>query len=330
MEFVTGETARLAWRHLEDEHKEHLVRQLAILHSRLFDHPFRTIGSLCHSSGSIRTRHSSRMVTVATLSVTFGMVYCPSITLSIVLVWLAGAVLTHSTRSASYGLEIGKLIDIKSVQANSHPAFRNTHEWLSERLTRASDPNHGDFAFATRLSALLPQLYGKLDEECTLLSPHDLHADNIMVDRAGNVTGLLDWEFTSTVPVWKACQPPKFFDPGRQDKKDEAPQLDGPDDQPDDEFYEDSREWEMKIRYRGLFLEMMEEMQPHWAAIHSAAEVEREFEEALSEFEIGWAGESTDLEWIEQVEAALKLRGPFDARSPKPLLGVESRYADLL
>lgn len=78
------------------------------------------------------------------------------------------------------------------------------------------------------------------DTEPFVLYHHDLNTGNDMVDKEGNVTGILDWEMISTVPLWHAAQLPPFLIPHRlvQEPQGGAEQEKA-DAEPEEEYFEE-------------------------------------------------------------------------------------------
>lgn len=60
------------------------------------------------------------------------------------------------------------------------------------------------------LLAILPSVF-PLEPVVSCLSHSDLGLQNILTDSNGQITGIIDWEFVSILPLWAACQLPKFL-----------------------------------------------------------------------------------------------------------------------
>lgn len=107
-----------------------------------------------------------------------------------------------------------------------HGPFTSSHDWLAARLSlvlqhsaevlRTSE-NKNDIEEAQASQALAEGLLRLLQ---TISSPHvaapeptvithdDLSFHNILVSHQGSLTGIIDWECVSALPLWKACQLP--------------------------------------------------------------------------------------------------------------------------
>ncbi|KAK5070995.1 hypothetical protein LTR64_003970 [Lithohypha guttulata] len=64
---------------------------------------------------------------------------------------------------------------------------------------------------AQEIQSLISTILQEERSENMVLYHHDLNTGNIMVDEAGGITGIIDWELTLTVPLWQACQLPLFL-----------------------------------------------------------------------------------------------------------------------
>ncbi|KAF4445756.1 hypothetical protein F53441_10505 [Fusarium austroafricanum] len=113
------------------------------------------------------------------------------------------------------------------------------------------------------------------DEETTVLYHDDLHENNILVDGTGKVTGIVDWECVSVVPLWKAFSIPQFLD--------KRPRYEKPDEKngADDVYYTELREYETTC-LRKVFLEEMQRLEPKWMDVYNATQLQRDFDEAVN------------------------------------------------
>lgn len=247
--------------------------------------------------------------------------------------------------------ELGKFLSLERAYTKIESAcrpFRNSHEWLSTSLSDilkfygnnpfdTFDPlefeDEDDLLYARRIAQktikFVPKLLEVIDQlfvrgtiEETVLSTHDLHPGNIMVDETGTIVGIIDWEFVNTKPLWSACQPPRLLRDESQRHRPEPMDEDGPNLSYDQEMMS----WEMYKRYRTEFLDTMAKLDPAWSAIFDAAQAEREIEETFEQMDIGFSGGADDREWIEGLKETLKTRGPLDPLRPVPIEDYESRY----
>ncbi|CRG87011.1 hypothetical protein PISL3812_04024 [Talaromyces islandicus] len=133
--------------------------------------------------------------------------------------------------------------------------FRSTHDWLISYIDiiikdqavangeaeDEEDEEDAEFslALARRLLDLLPKIFPPIQNpaERSAIWHEDLSLSNILVDDLGNITGIIDWECASVMPLWMATKFPKFLEgpyreeePKRQAYADENPeerQVDG-------------------------------------------------------------------------------------------------------
>jgi Ser/Thr protein kinase RdoA (MazF antagonist) len=66
---------------------------------------------------------------------------------------------------------------------------------------------------AERLLKLLPSIFPSNTNtpELSTLFHGDLSMRNILIDDDGKITGIIDWECVSALPLWRASKPPGFL-----------------------------------------------------------------------------------------------------------------------
>ena len=68
----------------------------------------------------------------------------------------------------------------------------------------------------TKLEKVIPKVFTTPAEEHkheeSILFNGDISLNNILVSSSGSLVGIVDWECTTTVPPWYACQIPQFLD----------------------------------------------------------------------------------------------------------------------
>lgn len=105
--------------------------------------------------------------------------------------------------------------------------------------------------------------------EPTVLHHDDLHANNILANDFGTITGVVDWECVSTVPLWKACFYPKFlYAPPRHTPEESSFQ--------DPEFLT-----AQDNLLRTVFLQEMERLSPDWMQIYRTSACRRDLSFAV-------------------------------------------------
>ncbi|KAH7095637.1 kinase-like domain-containing protein [Paraphoma chrysanthemicola] len=107
------------------------------------------------------------------------------------------------------------------------------------------------------------------NQEFTTLFHHDLSANNILVNPAGDLIGIVDWECTLTAPSWLAYQLPEFLEGPR------IPLTSPPDLLPT-EYHDDAdavtahqeqvHAYEV-AQLRRFFLEEMARVEPEWVDV---------------------------------------------------------------
>ncbi|KAF2639846.1 hypothetical protein P280DRAFT_470452, partial [Massarina eburnea CBS 473.64] len=176
-------------------------------------------------------------------------------------------------------------------------------------------PNEHDIAGANgnksnteRLIALLPTIFPAAENggEEFVLHHTDLNAGNILLDpNTHEVAGIIDWECIHTVPLWFACQIPRFLLSRTRNEKPD-PQTDWYKQVNEDGtgginegYWYDLEEWE-KTQLRGFFLDEMEKECPEWVEVHreSASGLKADFESAVGE----WLSWSSVEWWLDRVE----------------------------
>lgn len=213
--------------------------------------------------------------------------------------------------------------------------FASSRDWLAAHLCfprnesnqvlsdppPKDDPNDGDYqpalsdtktvkelvdSLSIRLQWLFP--WTESTEEAaaspeeTILFHDDINTSNILVDDDGNMTALVDWECVSALPLWRACQLPKFL------------QILPRDDKPDPETYAHPLEsndlcWDHLEEYEQtqfcrIFLEEMERLEPEWVSIHRATALKQDFEDAIRMSYDEWSYNRV-RKWLRDVDAGI-------------------------
>ena len=272
MDMVPGTTLHQAWRKMPWDAKEAVVKQLAEHQAQLFEHKFQKIGNLHRQADKITV---DQLVTT---------------------IFYQGDHLTHNVVRGP---------------------FTSSHEWLKARLqliladqqrildTSCDEDEIEDAEFAhglaKKLFEILPTVFlpNVSANEPTVLFHGNLSMQNIMVDEAGKLAMVMDWECVSAVPQWRACQLTSFLEgPMREEKPDRnnyAPDSDEEnedDDGLDNEGITDLY-WEHLLEYERnqlalLFLKEMGRLKPDWLAIMKQSKLKADFEKAIQDCDNGW------------------------------------------
>ncbi|KAG8627265.1 hypothetical protein KVT40_004748 [Elsinoe batatas] len=140
-------------------------------------------------------------------------------------------------------------------------------------------------ALCSRLRPKLTQALSTMsgDIESTMLWHDDLTASNTMVDERGRLTGVVDWECVSCLPVWYACQYPSVL---RGVDREEAPDVEiygkTDDGQVENELYWENLEDFELTKMRHAFLERMTQVQPEWVKTFKSNDWLHEWDMAVS------------------------------------------------
>ncbi|KAI1159131.1 phosphotransferase enzyme family-domain-containing protein [Nemania serpens] len=115
------------------------------------------------------------------------------------------------------------------------------------------------------------------EPEPSVLIHDDMNQHNILVDKRGNLTGVVDWECVSASPLWKACAYPLFLE-GRP--REEAPDLtayqEGAKEEPNGLYMRHLREYE-QTKLRKCFREEMRRLEPRWVEVFDSTVQQRDF-----------------------------------------------------
>jgi Phosphotransferase enzyme family len=133
------------------------------------------------------------------------------------------------------------------------------------------------------------------EAEETSLCHYDLSWSNILATDDGMLTAILDWECTTTIPSWKACQLPEFLvGRPREDLALRAAEvmLEGLSEEKaaewvkeqgwQDTFHEEwAIEWD-QTRLTEVFKQEMERVAPEWMRVYEALAMKRGIDLAVS------------------------------------------------
>ncbi|KJZ78297.1 hypothetical protein HIM_02335 [Hirsutella minnesotensis 3608] len=198
--------------------------------------------------------------------------------------------------------------------------FASSRDWMAAQLdlnklecqsTLASSQDEDEVEDAERTLAIVQRLQDVLarifpnssaDTEPSVLFHDDLSRHNILVDEAGALTGVLDWECVSALLLWKACSYPEFLtglerieapDPNRY-----VPEGDG---DPGDLYWEHVMEHEQTL-LRRHYLERMRALDPLWAEVFESSRMQKDFDLAVNQCDNEFAASRINA-WIDEVAA---------------------------
>ena len=258
---IPGTPLSSAWKTTSFGAKERIVRRLALFASNMFEKQWRGIGNIYPANGN--------------------------------------GLPTNKT-----SIEVGRIVSMdffwgeRVQQCVPRGPFRTSREWMHARLSLAegdcelalaSSEDEDDLEDAERTLGIVKRLKSLLDivfptadcPEPSALYHNDLSQHNIMVDGGGILTGVVDWECVSTVPLWKACSYPSFLEGrARKLKPDKSSYKQNEYGEPDSLFWEHLLEHELTL-LRGCFLGEMQALQPQWAEVFQRSQLQRDFEFAV-------------------------------------------------
>jgi hypothetical protein len=131
------------------------------------------------------------------------------------------------------------------------------------------------------LEAIIPRYFPHNSvPEPTQLHHGDLNLRNILVDSAGNLASIVDWECVVALPAWQACELPKFLadEPVAFTALAEEPQPtdDAERDADNVEWYKEKMIDYEASRLREFFFEEMQRLSPKWMDTYRQEQVRRD------------------------------------------------------
>ncbi|KAJ8062551.1 hypothetical protein OCU04_009078 [Sclerotinia nivalis] len=314
MTMLSGGNLRTKWRKLSQDSKQNLVKQIVQYQAQLFRHKFSAIGNIfvAPESQLVKGNLSSGILS-------------------------AGAKGTPQD-SQQMSFTLGQIVSMfffwgdHITQDVPRGPFTNSKDWLYTRLTliitdqerilkTTNDENeiedaHDAKILAERLLKLLPSVFPTTDSipEQFVHFHDDLSSRNILIDDDGTITGIVDWECVSTLPLWKSCDFPEFLkgrerneEPNRNkyapDDEENAnePAADALDNEGINELY-----WEHLLEYestmlRTLFLDEMQKIAPEGIEESTKGAVKADFEVAVQNCDSGWSVKRITA-WLDALE----------------------------
>lgn len=208
-DFVTGESLEKPWEKVSMEKKEMLVRQIVAMQAYLFAKRFDCIGCLYHPDPltlpPLPEWNPAMMPLLSFPAIS------PSYDLREVVSYqlFIGDHLSHFKSCRPYTSSRAWLA------ARIQPYVANALKVLTDTTLDADDYDRTASSavvnIGMHLLMLLPKIFPSAEDEdkdSFILHHDDLHAQDILVDADGNLTGIIDWENIHTSPHWYARQPP--------------------------------------------------------------------------------------------------------------------------
>lgn len=279
MEKIPGRALEDIWTSLSMTQKKRLAAKIAHVSAELFSHRFSGIGSLyLRESYPISGVDGIQQV-----------------------------LRSQNGQKLKYG--VGKIISMKFFWDEHYKyniargPFGKSTDWLRIRLIidrldckriiqQSTDKDEveeaeGSLVTIDRLLRAMNSIFKQDDSKsATALFHDDLSAHNILVDKNGELTGVVDWECTPVVPLWKAAQlPALLMDRQREDEPKREEYSNVEEENGDNSLYHiDRREYEI-TQLRNVFLEEMGKVNPEWMRIFNSSDgrLKTDFELATTE-----------------------------------------------
>lgn len=138
--------------------------------------------------------------------------------------------------------------------------------------------------------------------EPSMLFHDNLTEHKILVDDSGVLTGVVDWECVSFLPLWKACDYPAFLGgPPRDEEPNRTSYYHGDDGKPTELYWMHLKEYEL-TNLRRFFLNEMTRREPRWVAVFEASVLQRDLDIAVQNCGSEFLAKCI-LGWIDDVEA---------------------------
>lgn len=211
----------------------------------------------------------------------------------------------HNNKAPKPPIVLGEIVSLDFLWGD-HPSyglprgpFKSSRAWLITRLhmTRREWEavledleNDKDFLeeAQTRLK-LIERLFAAIDtifpeeprQEPSMLCHDDISRNNILVDSAGVMTGVVDWECVSWMPLWKACDYPGFLiDKPREAKPEKNRYFHDEHGEVNELFWEHLLHYEL-TELRREFLDAMRRLEPMWITVFEESTLQRDLDYAV-------------------------------------------------
>jgi hypothetical protein len=278
MSKVPGKALEDTWISIPWKAKEQLVQEFAVYLSILFKKQLRNIGNIYPSSESKPLQNDT---------------------------------LPEVKRIVSTEFFLGDHIH----QNVPRGPFRSSNDWIAARLlvnendcksALANNRFNKDLKDVERTLKIIERLRTHLSDifpdsginsEPSMLHHEGLNMENIMVNDDGKLTGVVNWECVSAVPLWKACDYPGFLD--RRSREERPDEKDYDRDDPNTFYWDHLEQYELTVLGR-LFINEMQRLEPEWIRVFESSKTQRDFDLAVTHCaDVLMA--STINEWIDGI-----------------------------
>ncbi|KAJ5383445.1 hypothetical protein N7517_001356 [Penicillium concentricum] len=170
------------------------------------------------------------------------------------------------------------------------------------------------------LRSILPLVFPTDDEdpEPSMIFHDDISRHNILVDDSGKLTGLLDWECVSAVPLWKACDYPSFLEqrPRRSEPNIERYKR-SVDKEPSELYFEHLWHYEITL-LRDIFIDEMRRLDLGWVEVFEKSQVKRDFDNAVHRCDSDISAQEIKA-WIGDMTAGISIDDRIWSRGAMPM-----------
>lgn len=230
--------------------------------------------------------------------------------------------------------DVGRIVSMpffwgsRNHQDVSRGPFRSSSDWITARLALSENECHYTLAkypagadldsddestvddvirtlqIINKLKPLLPFVFGgnASDAEPSMMFHEDLSRHNILVSEDGKLTGVVDWECVSALPLWKACYYPSFLKgPPRTTEPDVERCRREANGEPFDLYWEHLWEYEVTI-FRSMFFDEMKRLEPGWVEVFDKSQLQQDFDMAVQNCDNEFIARDIDA-WINDVNS---------------------------
>ena len=341
MDMLPGQTLWSLWRSLSMKQKEDVVKNIAQLHVDLFNARWSSIGSLGTSDANLSNDGITETTGINSSNKTAGNQIHKSIHASNLSDQDIEEINSKKPTQCDSIFPLGPVVQqafslASRIQAKTQRGpFLSDHDWIHALLMVSIQTHEQDLEssddegtredaeiyaeVAKKLLDILPMVFPPTEPTTTCLVHHDLSFNNIMIDKTGRITGIIDWECVSTLPLWRACQLPKLLTGGARDEM-PNPMIYGDTDEEDSKslrnfcmpvsdnlgknslYWRHLLDWE-KTKMTETFMIEMDRLAPEWRQIQETSQMKMEFIELVEDVAACAYAEDI-LEWIQDFNDA--------------------------
>ncbi|KAI0459670.1 kinase-like protein [Xylaria acuta] len=320
MELMSGSPAHRRWRTMSMEQKVTLTERIAEIQAELFRY-----GKQNLAFSNVGTLHTNLDMEVAEVAAAVA----------------PGQMICHEF-----------FMDNRLKYHVPRGPFCSSYDWLElqlniiilEQLAAIEEAKDDDdredaeeiLAPTRRLLSLLPKVFTRTDQEyaeLTVLWHDDLNLQNILVNEKGEITGIVDWECVSALPIWMTADMPRYLKgEGRQEEPiqgnyaNETPEESVAPQNCDDPDELDHKGtvplyWIHRMEYeatqlREVYKTRLKQLWPDWPPQDS--DIKLDFYEAILLCSAGVFLKIVNR-WMDQIETGDVMRLADDRLKPKPI-----------